>query len=43
MMLEDFAFWSENAYWVFNQQMMISQMQTQMSALGALGAGMKGK
>jgi hypothetical protein len=41
MTLEDFAFWSENAYWVFNQQLMAGQVSGQMSALGALGAGMK--
>lgn len=39
MSLEDFAFWSENALWVFNQQLMM----TQASALGALGGGFKKK
>ena len=37
MTLEEFAFWSENAAWVFSQQMMVGQA----SAMGMLGAGLK--
>jgi hypothetical protein len=37
MSLEDFAFWSENAYWLHEQQLMIRQA----NALGAMTGGAK--
>lgn len=33
---EDFAFWSENAYWMHNQMLMVQQA----NAVGALAGGM---
>lgn len=37
MSIEDFAFWSENAYWVHSQMLMVQQA----NSLGTLVGGAK--
>lgn len=37
MSIEDFAFWSENAYWVHSQMLMVQQT----NSLGTLAGGAK--